>query len=33
MPDPGYTYQSWMMAETAALQRAVQHGISTERLK
>lgn len=33
MPEPGYTYQSWMMAETAALQRAVQHGISTERLK
>lgn len=32
MPE-GYTYQSWMMAETAALQRAVQHGISTERLK
>jgi zinc/manganese transport system substrate-binding protein len=33
MPEPGYDYQSWMMAETAALQRAVQHGISTERLK
>jgi zinc/manganese transport system substrate-binding protein len=33
MPQPGYTYQSWMMAETTALQRAVQHGISTERLK
>jgi zinc/manganese transport system substrate-binding protein len=33
MPEPGYTYQSWMVAETTALQRAVQHGISTERLK
>lgn len=33
MPEPGYTYQSWMMAETTALQRAVQHRISTERLK
>ncbi len=33
MPEPGYTYQSWMMAETAALQRAVQQGTSTERLK
>jgi zinc/manganese transport system substrate-binding protein len=33
MPEPGYSYQSWMMAETAALQRAVQHGTSTERLK
>jgi zinc/manganese transport system substrate-binding protein len=33
MPEPGYDYQSWMVAETTALQRAVQHGISTERLK
>jgi zinc/manganese transport system substrate-binding protein len=33
MPEPGYTYQSWMVAEMTALQRAVQHGISTERLK
>ena len=33
MPEPGYTYQSWMVAETTALQRAVQHGISTEKLK
>ena len=33
MPEPGYDYQSWMLAETAALQRAVAHRISTERLK
>jgi zinc/manganese transport system substrate-binding protein len=33
MPEPGYNYQSWMMAETAALERAVQHNTSTERLK
>ena len=33
MPEPGYDYQSWMVAETTALERAVQHGISTERLK
>jgi zinc/manganese transport system substrate-binding protein len=33
MPEPGYDYQSWMMAETTALERAVQHGTSTERLK
>ena len=33
MPEPGYDYQSWMLAETAALERAVAHKISTERLK
>jgi zinc/manganese transport system substrate-binding protein len=33
MPEPGYDYQSWMMAETTALERAAAHGISTERLK
>src|ERR1700729_3666689 len=33
MPEPGYDYQSCRMAETAALERAVQHGISTEKLK
>jgi zinc/manganese transport system substrate-binding protein len=33
MPEPGYDYQSWMVAETTALERAVQHQISTERLK
>ncbi len=26
MPTPGYDYQSWMMAELQALQRAVAHG-------
>jgi zinc/manganese transport system substrate-binding protein len=33
MPEPGYDYQSWMMAETAALERAVAHQTSTEELK
>jgi zinc/manganese transport system substrate-binding protein len=33
MPEPGYDYQSWMMAETAALERATAHQVSTERLK
>lgn len=33
MPTPGYDYQSWMLAETQALERAVAHGTSTERLK
>ncbi len=28
---PGYHYQSWMLAETTALQRALAGGISTER--
>ena len=32
MPTPGYTYQSWMTAEAAALLRAIQHGVSTKRL-
>ncbi len=32
MPTPGYTYQSWMLAETKALQRALARGISTTRL-
>ncbi len=32
MPTPGYDYQSWMMAEVQALQRAVESGISTMRL-
>jgi zinc/manganese transport system substrate-binding protein len=32
MPVPGYDYQSWMQAELHALERAVAHGISTERL-
>jgi zinc/manganese transport system substrate-binding protein len=32
MPTPGYDYQSWMMAELQAVQRAVTHGKSTTKL-
>jgi zinc/manganese transport system substrate-binding protein len=32
MPTPGFDYQSWMMAELEAIDRAVTHGTSTERL-
>jgi zinc/manganese transport system substrate-binding protein len=32
MPAPGYTYQSWMLAETRALERAVAGHASTPRL-
>ena len=32
MPTPGYDYQSWMLAELHALERAVSSGASTERL-
>jgi zinc/manganese transport system substrate-binding protein len=32
MPVPGYDYQSWMLAEVHALEEAVAHGTSTERL-
>ena len=32
MPEPGYDYQSWMLAETSALRRAVADHISAERL-
>jgi zinc/manganese transport system substrate-binding protein len=32
MPVPGYDYQSWMLAETRALQAAVTDKISTEKL-
>ena len=32
MPTPGYDYQSWMMAEVAAIQKAVVDGTSTEHL-
>jgi zinc/manganese transport system substrate-binding protein len=32
MPTPGYDYQSWMVAETQAIQRAVADGVSTEHL-
>jgi zinc/manganese transport system substrate-binding protein len=33
MPTPGYDYQSWMLAEVNALQRAVADHVSTEKLK
>jgi zinc/manganese transport system substrate-binding protein len=33
MPTPGYTYQSWMMAEVAALQQAITDNMSTETLQ
>jgi zinc/manganese transport system substrate-binding protein len=32
MPTPGFTYQSWMLAEANALTGAVAHGISTQHL-
>jgi len=32
MPTPGFTYQSWMLAEVNALQKAVADGISTQSL-
>jgi zinc/manganese transport system substrate-binding protein len=32
MPTPGYTYQSWMLAEVTALGKAVTDRISTEAL-
>jgi len=32
MPTPGYTYQSWMLAEVNALKKAVADGISTQKL-
>ena len=32
MPAPGYDYQTWMLAEVQALERAVAHGTSTESL-
>jgi len=32
MPTPGYDYQSWMLAEVAAIKAAVVHGTSTEHL-
>jgi zinc/manganese transport system substrate-binding protein len=33
MPTPGYTYQSWMLAEVAALEKAVADKVSTETLQ
>jgi zinc/manganese transport system substrate-binding protein len=32
MPTPGYNYQSWMLAEVAAIKAAVVHKTSTEHL-
>jgi zinc/manganese transport system substrate-binding protein len=32
MPEPGYRYQSWMVAEVGALQKAVTSGVSSEHL-
>ena len=32
MPTPGYTYQSWMLAEVNALNKAVTSKVSTEKL-
>ena len=32
MPTPGYNYQTWMLAEVAAISAAVHHGTSTEHL-
>ena len=32
MPTPGYDYQTWMLAEVQALQKAVADKVSTERL-
>ncbi|HUK70089.1 MAG TPA: zinc ABC transporter substrate-binding protein [Streptosporangiaceae bacterium] len=32
MPTPGYTYQSWMLAEVAAIQKAVASKVSTQKL-
>ncbi len=32
MPSPGYDYQTWMLAEVAAIRAAVAHRVSTEHL-
>ena len=32
MPVPGYDYQSWMLAEVQALEKAVTRGVSTQKL-
>jgi zinc/manganese transport system substrate-binding protein len=32
MPTPGYDYQSWMLAEVNALNKAVTSKVSTEKL-
>jgi len=33
MPTPGYTYQTWMLAEVGALEKAVKDKVSTETLQ
>ena len=32
MPNPGYDYQSWMMAELNAIKKAITTGVSTQHL-
>ena len=32
MPTPGYDYQSWMLAEVDAIEKAVDNGVSTQQL-
>ena len=32
MPEPGFDYQSWMLAEVVALRKAVADKVSTQRL-
>ncbi len=32
MPVPGYDYQSWMLAEVKALEKAVKEKVSTQKL-
>jgi len=32
MPTPGYDYQSWMLAEVRAIEKAVEDGVSTQHL-
>jgi zinc/manganese transport system substrate-binding protein len=32
MPVPGFSYQTWMLAEVKAITRAVEHGTSTQKL-
>ena len=32
MPTPGYDYQTWMLAEVHAVERAITSGTSTEHL-
>ena len=32
MPTPGYDYQTWMLAEVEAIQKAVADKVSTESL-